>query len=322
MKNKIIVATVQFNHIPGDKKANFSTMEKFIQEAHKSRVQIIVFPEMCITGYGHIGKLSQGELNSLSEEISTGESTKKLKLFSRKTRMIIGAGLLEKAHDGKLYNAYVVCQPNGKVNVHRKIHAFESEYISCGDSFTVFDTDLGVKLGVLICYDNNIVENGRITALRGADILLAPSQVGGSLSKSPHALGLIDPTLWNNRKQNPDALKKELNGPKGREWLMRWLPSRAHDNGYYLIFSNGIGLDSGEVRTGNAMIIDPYGRIMAEASHIDNEMVIADLDLSLLDMCTGRRWIRGRKPELYQDLVTPTGKEMDSRTAHFSDKKT
>ena len=46
---------------------------------------------------------------------------------------------------------------------------------------------------------------------------------------------------------------------------MRWLPSRAHDNGLFLIFSNGVGADDDEVRTGNAMILDPYGRILAES---------------------------------------------------------
>ena len=320
--NKIRAAAVQFNHTPGNKEINFSIMKKFINHAAKKKVQIIIFPEMCITGYGHIGNLSKPRLLELEEKIPSGKSTQKLKMFARETNMIIGAGLVEKTVDGKLFDSYVICQPNGQTNRHRKIHAFESEYISCGDRFTVFDTDLGVRLGVLICYDNNIIENGRITALKGADILIAPSQVGGSLSRSPHALGLIDLTLWHNRKNSPKALRNEFNGPKGREWLMRWLPSRAHDNGYFLIFSNGVGLDGNEVRTGNAMIFDPYGRIIKETSEIDNDIVIADLDLSLLDMCTGRRWIRGRKPELYGDLVKPTGKEMDSRTAHFSKKKT
>mgnify|MGYP002065198404 CR=1 FL=1 len=59
--------------------------------------------------------------------------------------------------------------------------------------------------------------------------------------------------------------------------LMRWLPARAHDNGLFLLFSNGVGIDD-EVRTGNAMIIDPYGRIIAETWRAADEMVVADLD--------------------------------------------
>ena len=106
--------------------------------------------------------------------------------------------------------------------------------------------------------------------------------------------------------------------PKGREWLLRWLPARAHDNGMFLIFSNGVGLDDDEVRTGNAMILDPYGEILAETWKAADDMVIADLETSLLDMCTGRRWIKTRRPELYGPLTTLTGKEEDTRTVRFA----
>ena len=187
-----------------------------------------------------------------------------------------------------------------------------------GKDFTVFDTELGVKLGILICYDNNIIENARITALKGADILLAPHQTGGVESKSPYAMGLIDPELWHNRRNNPEAIEKELNGEKGRGWLMRWLPSRAHDNGMFICFSNGVGYDDGEIRTGNAMIIDPYGRILNETSKPDDDMVIADLDPGLLPECSGRRWMRGRKPDLYDEITNKKGNHLDARLARFS----
>jgi len=99
---------------------------------------------------------------------------------------------------------------------------------------------------------------------------------------------------------------------------MRWLPSRAHDNGVFLVFSNGVGEDDGEVRTGNAMIIDPYGRIIAETGVADDALVVADLDLDLLPLSTGRRWIRGRRPELYGLLAERQGHELDPRQARFS----
>lgn len=51
--------------------------------------------------------------------------------------------------------------------------------------------------------------------------------------------------LWQNRYQDPDALKAAFQGRNGREWLLRWLPSRAHDNGMFILFSNGVGLDNG-----------------------------------------------------------------------------
>ncbi len=234
--------------------------------------------------------------------------------------MTVGAGLVEAASGGTLFNTYVVAMPNGECKWHRKIHCFISEHLASGSEYTVFDTPLGWKLGVLTCYDNNITENCRMTALMGADLLLAPHQNGGCASKSPHAMGLVDRKLWDAREENPQAIEAELAGPKGRGWLMRWLPARAHDNGMFLVFSNGVGVDDDEIRTGNAMIIDCYGRILAETCKAGDAMVIADLDPALLDNCTGRRWITTRRPELYRPIAVPTGKEVDTRISRFDQK--
>src|SRR6266850_4169422 len=122
-----------------------------------------------------------------------------------------------------------------------------------------------------------------------------------------------------NRLADPESIEREFRGDKGRGWLMRWLPSRAHDNGLFLIFSNGVGVDDDEIRTGNSMILDPYGRILAETSKAGDAMVIADLDASLLADATGRKWIRARRPDLYGPLTVPTGLECDTRTLKFEE---
>jgi predicted amidohydrolase len=133
-------------------------------------------------------------------------------------------------------------------------------------------------------------------------------------------MGLVDKVLWKNREADPAAIEAELRGPKGRGWLMRWLPARAHDNGVFLVYSNGVGVDDDEIRTGNAMVLDPYGRILAETWKAGDDMVVADLDASLLEVSTGRRWIKTRRPKLYTPLTVPTGNEQDTRTVRF-DKK-
>jgi predicted amidohydrolase len=127
----------------------------------------------------------------------------------------------------------------------------------------------------------------------------------------------IDVKLWENRKSDPEAIEAELKGPNGRGWLMRWLPSRAHDNGMFIVFSNGVGIDDDEVRTGNAMIIDPYGRILAETGKAGDDMVVADLDTDLLERSSGRRWMKGRRPDLYRDIVAINGDEVSARDARF-----
>ena len=104
-------------------------------------------------------------------------------------------------------------------------------------------------------------------------------------------MGLVDNALWENRQTDPEAIEAELRGPKGRSWLMRWLPARAHDNGVFLVYSNGIGVDDNEIRTGNAMILDPYGRILAETWKAGDDMVVTDLNASLLQASTEDRYL-------------------------------
>jgi predicted amidohydrolase len=134
-------------------------------------------------------------------------------------------------------------------------------------------------------------------------------------------MGRIDVELWENRDRDPETrerIEAEFRGPKGRDWLMTWLPARAHDNGLFLVFANGVGRDDDEVRTGNAMILDPYGGVLAETWAASDAMVTADLIPTLRDMCTGVRWIKTRRPELYGKLAESTGAEESTRKVRFA----
>ena len=311
-------ASVQFNHIAGDKAYNLGRIEHFLTLAYAEMAKLVVFPEMCITGYWHVRNLERGAAVELAEPVPSGPSTQWLLEKAAEYGITVGAGLIEHADDGGLFNSYVVAMPDGSYACHRKLHCFINEHFSSGNEYTVFDTPHGARFGILTCYDNNIIENARITALMGAEVLIAPHQTGGCLSRSPEAMGLIDPELWRNRDTDPSAVEAEFKGDKGRGWLMRWLPSRAHDNGLFVVFSNGVGEDDGEVRTGNAMILDPYGRVLAETWKAADDIVVADLRAEVQPASTGRRWLRGRRPELYDILTQPTGQELDSRSARFS----
>ncbi len=319
MANTIRVASVQFQHRAGDKAYNLGRVVAFARQAARKGAAVVVMPEMCITGYWHVPGLDRAELDALSESIPEGPSAIQLRALAMELSIGIGAGLLERTPDGHLFNSYLVALPDGVVHVHRKLHAFEHDEISSGERYTVFDTPWGVRFGVLTCWDNNLVENVRATALLGADVLLAPHQTGGCASRSPHGMKPIDVAIWRNRETDRKAIEREFRGPNGRGWLMRWLPSRAHDNGLFVVFSNGVGEDNGEVRTGNAMIIDPYGRILKETWAARDRLVVADLDIDLLPMATGRRWIRGRRPELYGILTERQSYTVSPREARFSD---
>ena len=318
-KRTLRVAAVQFESLPGDKEANFRKIETFVERAARQNVRMIIFPECCITGYWFIRNLSVRKLGQIAEPIFDGPSSRRLIDVAKRFGMTIGAGWVEIDSSGEFYNSYVVAMSDGSVQRHRKLHAFEHLSIRSGSEYTVFDIPDGFRAGVLICYDCNIIENVRLTALRGAEILIAPHQTGGCRSRNPHLMGVIDRRVWDERHANPAAIERELLGEKGRGWLMRWLPSRAHDNGLFLIFSNGVGVDDDEIRTGNAMILDPYGRILAETGKAGDDMIIADLNASLLADSSGRRWMRARRPQLYTPLTVPTGLECDTRKLKFEE---
>jgi predicted amidohydrolase len=313
------VAAVQMESAAGDKDANLATIETFVARAGGRGVQLVVFPECCITGYWFLRNLTPRQLDDLAEPLDGGPSVGRLAALARAYGIGIGAGFVERSAAEGYHNSYVVALPDGALHCHRKLHAFEHPLIRSGAQYTVFDTPYGWRIGVLICYDNNVIENGRITALLGADLILAPHQTGGCRTKNPHLMGAIDRRLWDNRHADPAAIEREFRGDKGRGWLMRWLPSRAHDNGVFMAFANGVGVDDDEIRTGNAMILDPYGRILSETWAAGDAMVTADLDGALLEQATGRGWMAARRPELYGPLATPTGRERDTRDLKFAE---
>ena len=314
-------SSVQFNHAPGDVEYNLNKINTFCKQAAEEGNELVVFPEMCITGYWHIRKLSHEDIEKLAEKIPDGKSTQYLLDLAAKHNISIGAGLIELADDGNLYNTYIVAMPDGKIASHRKLHCFISQHMASGSDYTVFELPNGIKAGILICYDNNIIENVRINALMGAEVLLAPHQTGGCVTPSPLCMGGIDVELWEQRETHREELESEFRGPKGREWLMKWLPARAHDNGMFLIFSNGVGRDDDEVRTGNAMIIDPYGNILTETWEAADKMISTELDFSLLPQSIGRRWIKSRRPDLYSHIAIATGMEENIRKVRFQNIK-
>jgi predicted amidohydrolase len=311
------VATVQFQHAAGDVTSNLAVVKRYVLQAATKNVELVIFPECCLSGYWHLRNLSRGQLEDVGQNVPWGSACTEVRDLAQTHNISIGVGLVELSDDGTLYNAFYVINADGTWANHRKLHCFVSEHMASGNSFTVLDAPNGVRLGILTCYDNNIVENVRATALLGAQILLAPHQTGGCNSGSPEAMGMIDVDLWEGGEARYEELKQQCNGEKGRGWLMRWLPSRAHDNGMFLIFSNGIGRDDDEVRTGNSMIIDAYGRVIVEAEEPCEQMLITDVDLSIRKRATGTRWLRARRPELYGSLVENSGNEEETRNVRF-----
>jgi predicted amidohydrolase len=195
----------------------------------------------------------------------------------------------------------VCVDKNGLVASYRKLHPFINKYLTAGDKYCIFDLH-GWKCGILICYDNNIIENVRATTLLGADIIFMPHVTMCTPSTRPGA-GFVDPKLWYDREADPTSLRLEFDGMKGRDWLMKWLPSRAYDNGIYVVFSNPIGMDDDQLKNGCSMILDPFGDILAECRNLGDDVVTATLTHEKLTQSGGYRYTKARRPDLYKDII-------------------
>ena len=298
---KIRIATAQFEHKSGDKNYNLSVIEHLSQKAAGEGSNVIAFHECSITGYTFARHLSKEQMLDLAEFIPDGDSILKLTEIAKKYAIAILAGLFEKDENDNLFKAYVCIDKNGLVAKHRKLHPFINPYLMPGNSYCVFELH-GWKCGILICYDNNIIENVRATTLLGADIIFMPHVTMCTPSTRPGA-GFVEPMLWKNREADPTSLRLEFDGMKGRDWLMKWLPARAYDNAIYAIFSNPIGMDDDQLKNGCSMIIDPFGDVVAECRSFDDSFVTAIITPEKLIQAGGYRYIKARRPELYRDII-------------------
>jgi predicted amidohydrolase len=300
MKN-LKIATAQFENKSGDKAYNLSVIKDLAQKAAQQGADVIAFHECSITGYTFARYLNKQQMLDIAELIPDGPSVIELTAYAREFNIAILAGLFEKDEQGNLFKAYVCVDKNGLVAKHRKLHPFINPYLTPGNSYTVFDL-LGWKCGILICYDNNIIENVRATKLLGADIIFMPHVTMCTPSTRPGA-GFVDPQLWLDKESNRQLLRAEFDGLKGRSWLMKWLPARAYDNAIYAIFANPIGMDDDQLKNGCSMVIDPYGDIIAECTSLENEITIAEVSEDKLKLAGGYRYIKARKPELYDNII-------------------
>ena len=302
------IATVQFETRDGDKEYNFSRIEELTKRAAVQGARIVCFHELCITAYTYLKDLTREEMLQVAESVPAGESTRRLTEIAARHDVAVMAGLVEKEGEN-LYNTYICVTGEGMVARFRKLHPFISKYLSSGNEYAVFDL-YGCKCGILICYDNNIIENVRATALLGAEILIAPHVTCCTPSSMP-GRGWVDKKHWENRHRDPQKLRQEFDSMKGRGWLMRWLPARAYDNGIYLVYANPIGMEGDQVKNGNSMILDPYGEIIAECRSFEDEFVIGLCTADKLELAGGHRYRKARRPELYGHIL---GKSHNSST--------
>ncbi|KAA8651356.1 hypothetical protein EYZ11_000951 [Aspergillus tanneri] len=298
------IASVQFENASGDKQQNLSTIARLTRQAADRGCKVVAFHECSISGYTFASRLSREELHSVAEVVPDGPSVQFLVRLAKETNTTILAGLFERDGDNALYNTYICVDGSGLVARYRKIHPFISRHLSAGNEYVVFEIQ-GWKCGILICYDNNVIENVRATALLGAEIIFMPHVTMCTPSTRPGA-GFVDPELWQRREEDPTTLKAEFNGLKGRAWLMKWLPARAYDNAVYCVFSNPIGMDDDQLKNGCSMILDPFGDVVDECTELGEGMAMALCTRRKLTDAGGSRYRLARRPELYSQVIGQT----------------
>ena len=259
---------VQFRPVLGDVNTNLQTIDRLVRSVEQA--DLLVLPELCNSGYNFSSKEQAWDT---SEEIAKSAFVDRMTELCGELQLHIVAGINERDGD-KLYNSAVLVGPNGVVGKYRKMHLFmnEKDIFQPGDlGLPVFDIGWA-RIGLLICFDWVFPEAWRILALEGADIVCHPSN-------------LVIPGL-----------------------CQRAVPINALMNRVYVVTANRIGTEGDLTFTGLSVIADPKGEVIAQASSVDEEVAVVDIDVALArdKMITPRNDVLGdRRPDQYGRLMEP-----------------
>ncbi len=177
VKDDLTIGVVNFHPTWGEKDANLKKMLTFIDQAAEKKVQMLLFPEMCLTGYAD-GTLADGSRMTVAlAEAADGNATKSIAAKAKQYNMYIVYGLTEAIKDSKdtAYNTAVAIGPAGIIGTYRKIHPVEGTWCVPGETPCLLDTPWG-PVGLGICYDNYATpELERYYIAKGARLILNPT---------------------------------------------------------------------------------------------------------------------------------------------------
>jgi N-carbamoylputrescine amidase len=291
---KYTIGLVQMKMSP-QPEANFAAALEHIRSAARQGAQVICLPELFRSQY--FCQREELALFDLAEAIP-GPSTEKLSALARELRVVIVASLFERRAPGLYHNTAVTLGSDGAlISVYRKMHIpddplyYEKYYFTPGDlGFKAVDTAFG-RIGTLVCWDQWYPEGARITALQGAEVLFYPTAIG-----------------WH------PAEKAEFGAAQYDAWQTI---QRAHAiaNGVYVAGVNRVGHEQGDIEGnraegeglefwGGSFVADPFGRIVARASHHREEILLAEVDTGLMEE-TRRNWpfLRDRRIDAYAPIT-------------------
>ena len=269
-----------------DKETNLAKAIELLRETASQGAQIICLQELFTSLY--FCDTEDYEHFKLAEPIP-GPSTERLQAVAHETGAVIIASLFEKRAQGIYHNTTAVIDADGTyLGKYRKMHIpddpafYEKFYFTPGDlGYRVFETRFA-RIGVLICWDQWYPEAARLTALKGAEILFYPTAIGWATS------------------QDEATNAEQFNG---WQTIQR---SHAVANGIHVVSVNRVGYEQdGAMKFwGGSFVSNPFGRILYQASHDNEEIHVEALDLDKTDFYrTHWPFLRDRRIESYGDLV-------------------
>ena len=270
---------------------------ELLEEAASKDVQIACLPELFASDY--FCKAEDAALFDLAEPIP-GPTSNRIADVAKKTGMTIVTSLFEKRAAGLYHNTTVILNELGDISgTYRKMHIpddplfYEKYYFTPGDTGFIAHDTAHAKLGVLICWDQWYPEAARLTALQGAELLFYPTAIGWHpKEKAEYGDAMAD--MW--------------------ETVQR---SHAIANGCFVAAVNRVGHEDnledegdGIEFWGSSFIADPYGRILAKGGVDTEEVIVADVDLALIED-TRRNWpfLRDRRIDAYGGITKRFGNE-------------
>lgn len=161
----------QFEPILGDKQKNLATMKEILKQAVRQKSDLVLFPELCLTGY-----FIQNLQEDVAESIE-GPSIRYVRELCEKLSIYTVFSWPERGEDGNIYNSACLISNQGEVvGNYRKIHLYdrEKEIFTPGNDFYVFETELG-RIGIIVCFDLDFPESARMLHAQEADIILIPT---------------------------------------------------------------------------------------------------------------------------------------------------
>lgn len=284
MKNKKVkVGLIQMT-CSADKQANIEKAIQKVRETALKGAQIICLQELFASLY--FCDVESHANFQLAESIP-GDTTQKFQELAQELGIVLIVSLFEKRAEGLYHNTTAVIDADGSyLGKYRKNHIpddpgfYEKFYFTPGDTgYKVFQTKFA-KIGVLICWDQWYPEAARITSLMGAEILFYPTAIGWELDESE-----------DNNQEQYDAW----------QIIQR---SHAVANGLYVVSVNRVGTEAGTRFWGGSFIANPMGKLLYLASHVEEENIVQEIDLSLTDHYrTVWPFLRDRRIDTYQPIL-------------------